>query len=111
MGIAASVFLIAAGAILAFAVDLPGRGLDLGIVGIILMLVGGVGLLAAMVLWNDWHPGRRREMDLYDGLPEPEVVIDHRPRPRYDDVVIDPPVTRRPVAERRVTSRRIIYDR
>jgi hypothetical protein len=110
MGIAVSVFLLAAGAILAFAVDLPGRGLDLGVVGVILMLLGGVGLLAAMVLWNDWHPGRRREVDLYDGLDEPEIVLDHRPRARYEDVVVDPPYTNRPV-ERRVSSRRIIYDR
>jgi hypothetical protein len=33
---------------------------------IIVMLVLGVALLTAMVLWNDWHPGRRRETDVYD---------------------------------------------
>jgi hypothetical protein len=108
MGIGVSVFLLAAGAILAFAVNMPANGLDIGALGVILMLVGGAGLLAAMVLWNDWHPGRRREVDLYDGLDEPDVVIDRRSPVVYDE----PVVYEEPVAERRrVTSRRIIYDR
>ena len=118
MGIGVSVFLIAAGAILAFAVNMPNNGLDLGVVGVILMLVGGVGLLAAMVLWNDWHPGRRREIDLYDGLDGPDVVIDHRSRVVDDEPVIydydeydKPAPYRDPVIRRRVTSRRsITYD-
>jgi hypothetical protein len=113
MGIGVSVFLIAAGAILAFAVDMPSNGLDLGVVGVILMLLGGVGLLAAMVLWNDWHPGRRREIDLYDGLDEPDVVIDRGRRVVYDDPAVseEPAPYRDPVMRRRVTSRRsITYD-
>jgi hypothetical protein len=113
MGIGVSVFLIAAGAILAFAVDMPSNGLDLGVVGVILMLLGGVGLLAAMVLWNDWHPGRRREIDLYDGLDEPDVVIDRPRRVVYDGPAVseDPAPYRDPVMRRRVTSRRsITYD-
>lgn len=80
MGIGVSIFLIAAGAILAFAVDMPRNGLDLGVVGVILMLLGGVGLLAAMILWNDWQPARRREVDFYDGLDEPDVFIGRRSR-------------------------------
>jgi hypothetical protein len=114
MGIGVSVFLLAAGAILAFAVDMPANGLDIGALGVILMLVGGAGLLAAMVLWNDWHPGRRREVDLYDGLDEPDVVIDRRSPVVYDEPVVyeEPAAYEKPVAERRrVTSRRIIYDR
>ena len=99
MGLGVSVFLLAAGAILAFAVKVPAEGIDLGSVGIILMLLGGAGLLAAMVLWNDWHPGRRREIDLYDNLDEPDVY--------QESLLYDQPVAER----RRVTSRRIIYDR
>ena len=109
MGIGVSVFLIAAGAILAFAVDMPSNGLDLGTVGVILMLLGGVGLLAAMVLWNDWHPGRRREVDLYDGLDQPDVVIDRR-RVAYGDPVYEERAGYRdPVMRRRATSRSITY--
>ncbi len=116
MGIGVSVFLLAAGAILAFAVNMPSNGLDLGVVGVILMLLGGVGLLAAMVLWNDWHPGRRREIDLYDGLDGPDVVIDHRSRVVRDEPVIhddydEAAPYRDPFVRRRVTSRRsITYD-
>ncbi len=107
MGIGVSIFLIAAGAILAFAVNMSSNGLDLGAVGVILMLLGGVGLLAAMVLWNDWHPGRHREIDLYDGLDQPDVVIDRRSRVVYEDPVYEErAVYRDPVMRRRVTSRR-----
>ncbi|MGH8974426.1 MAG: DUF6458 family protein [Acidimicrobiia bacterium] len=113
MGIGVSVFLLAAGAILAFAVDMPATGLDIGALGVILMLVGGAGLLAAMVLWNDWHPGRRREIDLYDGLDEPDLFIGRRSPVVYDEPLAyeEPVAYQKPVAERRVTSRRIIYDR
>jgi hypothetical protein len=112
MGIGVSIFLIAAGAILAFAVSIPSNGLDLGAVGVILMLLGGAGLLAAMVLWNDWQPGRRREIDLYDGLDEPDVVIDRANRVAYDGpVVYEKSSYQDPVVRRRVTSRRsITYD-
>ena len=106
MGIGVSVFLIAAGAILAFAVNMPANGLDLGAVGVILMLLGGAGLLAIMVLWNDWQPGRRREVDLYDGLEEPDVVIDRRRVVYEGPVDEEPDVYRDPVLRRRVTSRR-----
>jgi hypothetical protein len=113
MGIGVSVFLIAAGAILAFAVDMPRNGLDLGVVGLILMLLGGVGLLAAMVLWNDWHPGGRREVDLYDGLDEPDAVVGRWSRVVEDEPVVyeEPVASEGPVVRRRVTTRRSIsYD-
>ena len=45
MGIGVSVFLLAVGAILAFAVDLTVSGLDLATVGVILMIVGAIGLV------------------------------------------------------------------
>ncbi|MDQ2649775.1 MAG: DUF6458 family protein [Actinomycetota bacterium] len=59
MGIGVSVFLIAVGAILAFAVDVQNNtsGIDLDTVGIILMVVGAVGLLVTMFLWG---PRERR---------------------------------------------------
>ncbi|MGI8794355.1 MAG: DUF6458 family protein [Acidimicrobiales bacterium] len=44
-----SVFLLAVGAILAFAVDVTVSGVDLDTVGVILMVVGAVGVLAAMI--------------------------------------------------------------
>ena len=50
MGIGVSVLLIAAGAILAFAVHTTVNGFDINTIGIILMAVGGVGLLVAVLV-------------------------------------------------------------
>ncbi|HEX3325789.1 MAG TPA: DUF6458 family protein [Actinomycetota bacterium] len=66
MGIGVSLFLIAVGAILTFAVNVTtsGSGIDLNTVGVILMIVGGIGLLLSLLFWSSfapWGPGRRRE--------------------------------------------------
>lgn len=56
MGIGTSIFLIAVGAILRFAVTADISGLELSTVGVILMVVGVLGLLLsilAMTLWAD----------------------------------------------------------
>ena len=50
MGIGTSLFLIAAGAVLRFAVSAEVAGIDLQTVGTILMVVGVVGLLLSL-LW------------------------------------------------------------
>lgn len=57
MGIGVSVFLIAVGAILAFAVDVQTSGVDLSTVGAILMIVGAIGLLASLVMFGGWNRG------------------------------------------------------
>ncbi|HEX2192856.1 MAG TPA: DUF6458 family protein [Acidimicrobiales bacterium] len=58
MGIGISVFLIAVGAILAFAVDVTVSGLDLDTVGVILMIAGGIGLLWSLLFLNGgWGRG------------------------------------------------------
>ena len=45
MGIGVSVFLLAIGAILTFAVDVQTNGFNLDAIGVILMIAGAVGLL------------------------------------------------------------------
>lgn len=62
MGIGVSVFLIAVGAVLAFAVDVSVSGLDLDTVGLILMAAGIIGLVATLFLFNGrgWGGGARR---------------------------------------------------
>lgn len=50
MGIGASIFLVAIGAILTFALETEVSGIDLDTVGIILMVVGIIGLLLTMLL-------------------------------------------------------------
>ncbi len=72
MGIGASVFLIAIGAILAFAVNLSVSGLDLSTIGVILMIVGAIGLVVSMVTFGGWGGwGGRRTTVVEDDYVEP----------------------------------------
>jgi hypothetical protein len=52
MGIGVSVFLLALGAILTFAVQADINGLDINVVGIILMVSGAIGLLLTMLVFG-----------------------------------------------------------
>ena len=52
MAIGTSLFLLAAGAILKFAVEVTFAGIDLEIVGVILMVIGGLGLLLSLFMMN-----------------------------------------------------------
>jgi len=52
MGIGVSVFLIALGAILTFAVNASVSGLDINVVGVILMVAGAIGLLMTMLVFG-----------------------------------------------------------
>src|ERR1044072_4155519 len=90
MGIGVSIFLMAVGAILAFAVNVSADGINLDTVGVILIILGLVGILASLVWWDDWTP-RRRLAYQDDG----EIVVRRR-RPRVvtiddglDDGVVD----------------------
>ena len=70
MGIGVSVFLIAVGAILAFAVNVTTSGVDLATVGWILMGVGAIGLLVALIVmngWGGWGGGVSRTTVVDDG--------------------------------------------
>jgi hypothetical protein len=77
MGIGASIFLIAVGAILTFAVERDVSGLDIDVIGIVLMLAGALGLFMFLVIWG---PSARRR-----ALPPQEVVEERR-------VYEDPPL-------------------
>ena len=61
MGIGVSLFLLAVGAILTWAVDVSTQGFNLNTMGVILMIVGGVGLLLSLFLWGSWGPRGREE--------------------------------------------------
>lgn len=54
MGIGVSIFLLAIGAILTFALDAELSGIDLDTVGVILMVVGIIGLIMSAMFWNSW---------------------------------------------------------
>jgi hypothetical protein len=107
MGIGVSIFLMAVGAILAFAVNVSAEGINLDTVGVILIILGLVGLLASLVFWDDWTP-RRRAVGYDDGR---DVIVRRRPRSRIveiddDDGVVDVAEERPVVERRRVTTRR-----
>lgn len=73
MTIGTSLFLLAAGAILKYAVDDTVEGVDLQAVGVILMIVGIVGLVLSLLYMTMWSRDRR------DGT----VVERERVRDRY----------------------------
>ena len=63
MGLGVSIFLIAVGAILAWAVNVQVSGVDVNMVGVILLVVGVLGLLLSLFFWSSWggFGGWRRE--------------------------------------------------
>ena len=54
MGLSLSIFFIAVGAILAWAVDAEVSGIDITTVGVILLIVGVIGLIASLIFWSSW---------------------------------------------------------
>ncbi len=62
MGIGVSLILIAAGAVLAFAVHASSGTFNVHTIGIILLVVGAIGLVISMMFWSSWGGfGRSRE--------------------------------------------------
>jgi hypothetical protein len=59
-----SLFLIAVGAILAFAINVSVSGIDLYMVGIILLTVGVVGTLMSALFWTSLAPFGRHDEDI-----------------------------------------------
>jgi hypothetical protein len=67
MGLGVSIFLIAVGAILTWAVNASVSGLELQTIGVILMVVGALGLVLSMIFWSSWggFAGERRRTTTY----------------------------------------------
>jgi Na+/melibiose symporter-like transporter len=77
MALGTSLFLIAVGAILRYAVSDSVNGIDLPTIGLILMIVGIIGLLISLFTMTLWDRDRRR------GVVEERRVVD-RPDPYRD---------------------------
>jgi hypothetical protein len=73
LGIGTSLFLFAAGAILRYAVTADVSGIDLDVVGLILMIVGVVGFVLSL-LWLTIYADRRRGTVVDDAVVERPVV-------------------------------------
>ena len=69
MGLGVSLFLIAVGAILTWAVNATASGIDINAVGVILLVVGVAGLLLSLLFWSSWggpaYFGERRRRTTY----------------------------------------------
>jgi hypothetical protein len=64
MGFGASLVLMAAGAILWWAVNVDAEGVNLNTVGVILFVVGAVGLALSLIFWSSWGGfGSRRRVE------------------------------------------------
>jgi hypothetical protein len=72
MGVGASIVLIAVGGILAWAVSADIDGVNLNMVGIILLVVGAIGLLLSLIFWSSWGASGpwRRETVVRDDVYE-----------------------------------------
>ena len=68
MAIGTSLFLLAVGAILKFAVEITLAGIDLQVVGVILMVIGGFGLVLSLFMMNRSRT-TRVERRYYDDGP------------------------------------------
>jgi hypothetical protein len=93
MGVAVSILLIAAGAILTWGVTTEAEGLNVDAIGVILMVVGLLGLVLSMIFWSSWGGVRSRRSATY---VDQDVAPVARPRRRAtvveeDDVAPGPP--------------------
>jgi hypothetical protein len=70
VGVAVSIVLIAAGAILTWGVTTEAEGLNIDAIGVILMVVGILGLVLSMIFWSTWGGfGGRRRSYVEEGPP------------------------------------------
>jgi hypothetical protein len=72
MGIGVSLILIAAGAILTWAVNASVSGVNIHTIGIILIVVGIIGLVLSLMFWSTWGGfggASRRRTYVEDGPP------------------------------------------
>jgi hypothetical protein len=76
MGIGVGIFLVAVGAILAFAVNTTTEAVNLETIGVILMVVGAAGILLSMAFWSSWGGGMgRRRTEIMDSADPGRRVV------------------------------------
>jgi hypothetical protein len=78
MSLGASLFLLAVGAVLTFAVEAEVAGLDIDTVGIILMIVGAIGLLFSIVWMSRTRAAGTRTVVREEEPREGRVVREER---------------------------------
>ncbi len=68
MTMGGSLFLIALGAILYFAIEANIQGINVDMIGVILMVIGAVGMILSALFWSSFAPfgSSRREVHTTD---------------------------------------------
>ncbi len=83
MGLGVSIFLIALGAILAFATNFSVSGLDIATIGFILMIVGVIGLISSLLVFG---PRSRRTIVEDSYVDDDPAVLGRRRTTRRSDL-------------------------
>jgi hypothetical protein len=97
MGIGIGIFLIAVGAVLAFAVDAEVSGIDVQTIGVILIIVGALGVLLDLFLFA---PRRRTVTETVERPVTPVAPVAAQPvTPVAQAPVVQQPVVEQPVAQ------------
>ncbi|WP_020557223.1 hypothetical protein [Embleya scabrispora] len=89
MGIGAGILLIAVGAILTFATDWSASGVNIDVVGVVLMIAGVVGIALFLMVWGP----RRRGASLN---PPPAGYVQPPPAGGYVEQPVERIVEERP---------------
>lgn len=93
MGIGVGIFLIALGAILTWAVNWHLAGVDLHVVGWVLMLCGLAGILLTMILWSNRRAAAGRVVERRTDYPAGGPTYPAGPTSRTTERVYeDPPL-------------------
>jgi hypothetical protein len=83
MGIVLSLILVAAGAILTWAVTFTANGINLHTVGVILMVVGVIGFVLSLILWSTWFgPGYWGQRSVPTATSARRTVVEEDVAPR-----------------------------
>jgi hypothetical protein len=92
MGIAVSILLIAAGAVLTWGVTAEAEGLNVNNIGVILLIVGILGLVISMIFWSSWG-GLHRRATYVEGGPVRRAAAPRRQTTviEEDEVAPGPP--------------------
>jgi hypothetical protein len=74
MSIGVGIFLMVLGAIMAFAMEATTPGINVNVLGIILLLIGLVVVLYSLLLWRNLSPWSRRSI-----VVRRRTVVEERP--------------------------------
>jgi hypothetical protein len=76
MGITTSLILIAAGAVMRFAVTAQASGFSVHTVGVILMIIGIIGAILSIAFWASWGGfGRRTVVETRGPVVRDDTIV------------------------------------